>query len=81
MFENRDISAVTTGGKPVVRPGKACGQNTGMHAAEKSDIGITGKDKHAIWIKYNRKGPVDKDSREQGSSAPGFRSDKSQQIQ
>ncbi len=59
MFENRDISVVTMGGKPVVRPGKACGHNTGMHAAEKSDIGITGKttchlDKLTVkgrWIK------------------------------
>jgi len=79
MLENRDILVVTIGGKPVVRPGKACGHNTGMYAAEKSDIGITGKRQSAIWIYFNREGPVDKDSREQGSCAPGSCTDKTQQ--
>ncbi|MDO9535769.1 MAG: hypothetical protein Q7J85_10680, partial [Bacillota bacterium] len=41
MLENRDISAVTAGRKrPAVRPRKVCDHNFGVHAAEKSDIGI-----------------------------------------
>jgi hypothetical protein len=41
MLENREISAVSIGDIiPVDRSGKACGRNSGMYAAEKSDINI-----------------------------------------
>jgi hypothetical protein len=40
MLENREISAVPIGGKPLDRSGKVCGRNPDMNAVEKSDINI-----------------------------------------
>lgn len=40
MFENRETSAVPVGKNVQAgRPGKVCGRNPGMYAAEESDTG------------------------------------------